>query len=69
MLSGRQLSELRRFPDRSRSRNEQGLLAEPGELVRASLVVLVTIFFLGFVLAAFDLVWIWFFNLLRIFNA
>ena len=37
------------------------------ELIRASLVVLVTIFFLGFILAAFDLVWIWIFNLLRIY--
>ena len=38
-----------------------------GELIRASVVVLVSIFFLGFILAAFDFVWIWIFNILRIY--
>jgi preprotein translocase subunit SecE len=37
-----------------------------GELFRASLVVLLTIIFLGFILAAMDLVWIAIFRVLGI---
>jgi preprotein translocase subunit SecE len=38
-----------------------------GELMTASMVVLVCILFLGFLLAAYDFVWIWVFKFLRIY--
>ena len=38
-----------------------------GELTRASLVVLVCIVALGFILAAFDIVWLWIFRVIGIY--
>ena len=48
---------------------EMNKVSWPGrtELYRASMVVLVSIIALGFILAAFDILWIWIFNLIGIY--
>ena len=48
---------------------EMNKVSWPGrtELYRASMVVLLSIVALGFILAAFDILWIWIFNLIGIY--
>jgi preprotein translocase subunit SecE len=39
------------------------------ELVRWSMVVIIVIFSIGFLLAAFDMFWVWFFNWLGMYKS
>jgi preprotein translocase subunit SecE len=40
-----------------------------GEMWRSTLVVIVVIFSIGLLLAAFDFFWIWFFKLIGVYSA
>ena len=40
-----------------------------GEMLRWSVVVIVMIFAIGLLLAAFDLFWVWFFKLIGVYSA